>query len=59
MKTLFRGNYNHACFELETRKEKYPVSDVRKQGGWYLFYDENNKLIARYHEETERLQVRE
>ena len=56
MKTLRRGiSYNFACAILEVNK--YGVTDVKMVGKWHIFY-RNSEKVARYHEDTGRLQVR-
>ena len=58
MKTVCRGfTYNHACYILEMRKDKYPVTDTKQFGQWTGFYDKDGRLLARYHEGTGKLQV--
>lgn len=58
MKTLKRGiSYNLACSILEVNH--YGIVRTKKiiNLGWTAFYDRNNRLVARYHEKSGRLQV--
>lgn len=60
MKTLRRGiSYNVACSILEANY--YGIARINHsfKYEWTAFYDHNDKLVARYHEPSGRLQVKE
>lgn len=58
MKTLRRGiSYNFAGYILEANHYGVVRTETSIRLGWTAFYDRENRLVARYHEKSGRLQV--
>lgn len=58
MKTLRRGiSYNLACSILEVNHYGVVRTNHSFKYEWTGFYDRNDRLVARYHEPSGRLQV--
>lgn len=56
MKTLRRDiSYNLACNILEANH--YGIVKTKPCKDWIVFYDKNNRAVARYNEEKGKLQV--